>query len=65
MLAEMAMLRKNQEMLAGKVAKGMWQSWKMLELRSTRRREIPVRRGNEKCKLQSAKLKSVDGLSID
>jgi hypothetical protein len=40
-LAKMAMLRKNQGMLDGNVAKGMWQSWEMLELQITRRRGKP------------------------
>jgi hypothetical protein len=62
-LAEMAMLRKNQDILDGKVAKGMWQSWKMLELQSIRRREIPVRKRIKKCKLQNEKCKLVDGSS--
>jgi hypothetical protein len=68
MLAEMAMFRKNQGMLDGKVAKGMWQSWEMIELKITlqitRRREISARKGIEKCKLQNKKCKLVDGSSI-
>jgi hypothetical protein len=63
-LAEMAMLRKNQRMVDGKVAKGMWQSWEMIELKSARRREISARKRIEKCKLQNEKCKLVDGSSI-
>jgi hypothetical protein len=51
-LENVAMLRKNQGMLDGKVAKGMWQSWKMLELQIPRRRAIPARKRNEQWQLQ-------------
>jgi hypothetical protein len=50
-LAKMAMLRKNQGMLDGKVAKGMWQCWEMLKLQITRRRGISVRKRDANCKL--------------
>jgi hypothetical protein len=51
-LENVAMFRKNQGMLRGKVAKGMWQSWKMRESQITRRRKSPVCNRTENCKLQ-------------
>jgi hypothetical protein len=55
MLAKMAMFRKNQGMLDGKVAKGMWQSWITRKLTTI---TIQVKFAHElkiaKCKVKTA-----------